>query len=155
MALLSSGLTTYFGIHLDRAREKERLRSQMTTLILDSFSRLNRLAETCAGLSGTLAKAVEDDHYRADAASLRVRVADALHDAWYASRDLDVVLPDVGEATDRLRNNLRTRSDLATMQFERNTYNPGEFKKLEGVRTILDEIGAVVRNVAGIERRGR
>lgn len=142
-------------MHLDRAREKERLRSEMTTLVLDSFSRLNRLAETCAGLSGTLAKAVEDDHYRADAASLRVQVADALHDAWYASRDLDVVLPDVGEATERLRNNLRNRKDLAITQFERNTYNPGAFEELGSVRSILDEIGAKVRHVAGMELIGR
>lgn len=154
VALVSSAITAVFGVHLDRRREIERRRSQHADRIIEHFARLNRLAETSCGLHGALAASVErvdDDDTLVDR---RRRASTALNDAWYASRDLDVILRSGRPVTGRLRDFLRLHADTCLEQLEARRYDRPAIEALGDVRTVLDELGDLVRAASGHDRLG-
>jgi len=152
IALVSSLITAGFGIYLDRARERERRKGEISALIIDTFSRLNRLAETCVGLYGTLAASVENPRYASNVDALRTQASEALNDAWYASRDLDVVLPSAEPLTTQVRRHLREYADVATEHHEAGSNSQAELQSLGDVRELLDGLAAVVRRATGHQR---
>lgn len=154
VALVSSAITAVFGVHLDRQRELERRRSLVADRIIDHFARLNRLAETSCGLHGALAASVErvgDDDALTDR---RRRASEALNDAWYASRDLDVILQAGKPITERLRVFLRLHADTCLEQLEARRFDRPAITALGDVRTVLDELGDLVRTASGHDRLG-
>lgn len=154
VALLSSLVTAVVAFHFDRQRHVAARRSDYANRLLDTFSRLNRYAETCAGRHGALA-----DPVNLDRDETRRQASNDLHESWYASRDLDVLLPRAEPLTNELRAFLHAHANEARRQADGHDFDRERLKAL-GVLSgqVVDEAdgwaadgGVVSVMVVGVE----
>lgn len=147
VALLSSLITAVVAFHFDRQRHAAARRSDYANRLLDTFSRLNRYAETCAGVYGAVADPANDN-----LEATRRNASDALHESWYASRDLDVLLPRAEPLTNELRKFLRAHADEAKRQADERDFDRKKLSAQGDVRTHLELLRTLVLGAAGFDQ---
>ena len=141
LILMSASLTHFYDERRVKVEASERRAESVRDLKLSTFSKMSREVEIASGRLYKLAISADINE--------RDSSAELLHDAWYATRDFDVLFPRYVSKTDEIRRLLLMKRDATQRQLDVGQYNFVEIKESD-VRVILDEISAEIRSELGI-----
>lgn len=140
--VVSAVLTHWFDDRRVKHQFAEQRSESLRDLKLNTFSRMNKEVEIASGRLGAVAVSINGPEVE--------DIRNLLHEAWYATRDFEMLFPQLCRETDELRNLLLEQEAIVKRQISNKQFDPEELRHVKSVRIVLDEIAANIRAELGL-----